>query len=391
VTAGPLHLDPDALNACVSCGLCLPHCPTYRVTGREIASPRGRIAAMRSVESGATPMDDAFRAAMEECVSCRGCEAACPSGVQFGQLMERTRVALPAPRSRTRRVAEWLGYAVVLPRHWLLLTSTWAAWAAQRLRLVPDRFGLPRLSARSLARPLDVPVGGTPDAWMFTGCVMDAWLRDTHRSAARVMRATGATIARPPATAACCGALHLHAGREDEARTLARKVVASMPGPAPIVVDSAGCGAAMKEYGLLLDTPAAHAFSARVVDFAEWLATRPALALHPTGGRVVVQDPCHLRHVQKTHAAVRTVLAPAYTLIETADDGLCCGAGGAYAVMQPDLSRAIRERKVDALRLAAGGAQPVVASANPGCMVQLRAAGIDARHPADLIAEALDG
>jgi glycolate oxidase iron-sulfur subunit len=388
---GPLHLDADTLNACVSCGLCLPHCPTYRVTGREIASPRGRIAAMRSVESGATPIDDAFRAAMEECVSCRGCEAACPSGVEFGQLMEGTRAALPAPRSRLRRVVEWLGYTIVLPRHWLLVACTWVAWAGQRLHLVPGRFGLPKLSARSLARSLDVPVGGAPDAWMFTGCVMDAWLRDTHRSTARVMRATGAAIARPPATASCCGALHLHAGREEQARVLARRVVASMPGSAPVVVDSAGCGAAMKEYGRLLDTPAAHAFSARVQDFAQWLATKPALALHPTGRRVVVQDPCHLRHVQKTHPAVRTVLAPAYTLVETADEGLCCGAGGAYAVMQRELSNAIRDRKVDALRAAAGTTQPVVASANPGCMVQLRGAGIDARHPADLIAEALDG
>jgi len=388
---GPLRLDADALNACVACGLCLPHCPTYRVTGREIASPRGRIAAMRSVEAGEAPIDDAFRAAMEECVSCRGCEAACPSGVQFGRLMEGARAALPPPRSRVRRAAEWLGYAVVLPRHWLLVACTWVAWAAQRLHLVPARFGLPRLSARSLRRPLDVPVGGAPDAWLFTGCVMDAWLRDTHRAAARVMRATGATIARPPPAAACCGALHLHAGREDEARALARRVIASLPGTAPVVVDSAGCGAAMKEYGMLLDSPAAQAFSARVVDFSEWLAQRPALAVRPTGGRIVVQDPCHLRHVQKAHGAVRVVLAPAYTLVETADEGLCCGAGGAYSVTQPALSNAILDRKVAALRAAAGDQDPVVASANPGCMVQLRAAGIDARHPADLIAEALDG
>ncbi len=388
---GPLRLDADTLNACVSCGLCLPHCPTYRVTGREIASPRGRIAAMRSVESGATPVDDAFRAAMEECVSCRGCEAACPSGVHFGQLMEATRAALRPPRSPVRRFTEWLGYALVLPRHWLLLACTWAAWAGQRLHLVPARFGMPRLAARSLARPLDVPVGGAPDVWMFTGCVMDAWLRDSHRAAARVMRATGDTVARPPAAASCCGALHLHAGRKDEAKALARKVIASMPGSAPVVVDSAGCGAAMKEYGLLLDTLEAHTFSARVRDFSEWLATKPPLALHRTGVRVVVQDPCHLRHVQKTHPAVRTVLAPAYTLVETADEGLCCGAGGAYAVMQRDLSTSIRDRKIDALRTAAGRAPLVVASANPGCMVQLRAAGLDARHPADLISEALDG
>jgi glycolate oxidase iron-sulfur subunit len=387
---GPLRLDADALNACVSCGLCLPHCPTYRVTGREIASPRGRITAMRAVEAGTAPIDDAFIAAMEECVSCRGCEAACPSGVHFGLLMETTRDALPPPRSPTRRVAEWLGYTVVLPRHWLLVASTWLAWVAQRLRLVPSRFGLPRLSARSLARPLDVPVGGAPDAWLFTGCVMDAWLRDTHRSVARVMRAVGAEPARPGPGGACCGALHLHAGRADEARALAQRVVASMPGSAPVVVDSAGCGAAMKEYGALLDTPAAHAFSARVRDFSEWLAHQPAPRLRPTGGSVVVQDPCHLRHVQKVHPAVRRVLAPAYTLVETSDDGLCCGAGGAYSLLQRDLSQAILERKVAALAEASGTNHPVVASANPGCMVQLRAAGIDARHPADLIAEALD-
>jgi glycolate oxidase iron-sulfur subunit len=326
---------------------------------------------------------------MEECVSCRGCEAACPSDVHFGELMETTRAALPPPRSRVRRGAERLGYSVMLPRHWLLLACTWVAWLAQRLRLVPARFGLPRLSARSLARPLDVPIGGAPDAWLFTGCVMDAWLRDTHRAAARVMRATGATVGRPSSEAACCGALHLHAGRTAEARRLATRVMRALPGDAPVVVDSAGCGAAMKEYGKLLGSPEAHAFSARVQDFSEWLAPRP-LRLRATATSVVVQDPCHLRHVQKVHGAVRTVLAPAYAICETADDGLCCGAGGAYSITQPLLSRRILARKVEALRAAAGTDDPIVVSANPGCMVQLRGAGIDARHPADLIAEVLE-
>jgi glycolate oxidase iron-sulfur subunit len=387
---GPLRLDEDALNACVSCGLCLPHCPTYRVTGREIASPRGRIAAMRAVEAGAAPIDAEFRRAMEECVGCRGCEAACPSGVEFGRLMESTRAALPAQPSRMRRVAEWIGYRSVLPRHWLLLAVTWIAWGAQRLRLVPRRFTLPRLSAASLSRPLDVPVGGDPDAWLFTGCVMDAWLRETHRSTARVMRATGASIARPPSTGACCGALHLHAGRQREAHILARRVIASMPSAAPIVVNSAGCGAAMKEYGEWLGTAEAQAFSARVRDFAEWVAGTGNPAIRPRATRVVVQDPCHLRHVQKAHAAVRTILSPAYELVEMSDDGLCCGAGGAYAATEPELSARILERKLGALRAATGAAFPIVASANPGCMVQLRSAGIDARHPADLLAEALD-
>jgi glycolate oxidase iron-sulfur subunit len=194
----------------------------------------------------------------------------------------------------------------------------------------------------------------------------------------------------PGAGGDCCGALHTHAGRVDEARRLATRLMAAMPGEAPIVVDAAGCGAAMKEYGHLLGTPAAVAFSARVRDFAEWLASRPQPPLRPTGRTVVVQDPCHLRHVQKVHTAVRAVLGPAYILRETADEGLCCGAGGAYSVTQPELSARVRDRKVEAIRDAGGGADPVVVSANPGCAMHLAAAGLDVRHPAQLLAAALD-
>ncbi len=383
---GPLNLDDDTLTACVACGLCLPHCPTYRVTGREIASPRGRIAAMRAVEWNDAPVDEAFRSAIDECVACRGCEAACPSGVQFGALLEHTRASMPPPKSRRRRVGEWLAYVVVLPRHWLLLGLTWFVVVGQRLHLVPRSLGLPRISMRRL----DVPIGGSPDGWLFTGCVMDAWMRDTHRSAARVMQACGASVGRPGPGGNCCGALHLHAGRERDARRLAERVIASMPGDAPVVVDSAGCGAAMKEYGELLGTDAARRFSARVRDFAEWCADKPLPTIRSAERSVVVQDPCHLRHVQHAHGAVRTLLAPAYALQETADEGLCCGAGGAYSVLQPALSKAIRDRKAAAIRAAAGDADPIVASANPACIMQLRSAGIDARHPADLLAEALD-
>jgi glycolate oxidase iron-sulfur subunit len=389
-TRGPLHLDADELVACVSCGLCLPHCPTFRVTGREIASPRGRIAAMRLVELEGRPVDAAFETAMNECVQCRGCEVACPSSVQFGHLMERTRAALherrPAP-SRVRAVAEWVAYRL-LGVHALLMAFTWLVWAGQRVHLVPRRFGLPRLGARSLATPLDAPTGGDPTAWCFTGCVMDAWLRDTHRATVRVMRAAGARPARPGRGGDCCGALHLHAGRAADARRLARRVIASMPGDAPVVVDSAGCGAAMKDYGRLLGSPAAAAFAARVRDFSEWVAEQSPLPLRTTGTTVVVQDPCHLRHVQRAHGAVRTVLGPAYGLAETDDDGLCCGAGGAYAALQPELATSIRDRKAAALRRAGPGC--VVASANPGCMLHLRQAGLDVRHPADLLAAALE-
>jgi glycolate oxidase iron-sulfur subunit len=387
----PLGLDDDALVACVACGLCLPHCPTYRVTGLEIASPRGRIAAMQVVERRSAPIDAAFLRAMDECVQCRGCEAACPSGVEFGRLMEGTRAALHerAPALRARRLLDWFAYRVVLPRHWLLLACTWVLVVAQRLHVVPRRFGLPQLRPRSLRR-LDLPLGGDPDAWLFAGCVMDAWLRDTHRSTADVMRAAGASVAQPRHVAACCGALHAHAGRAPEARRLARRVIASMPGDAPVVVDSAGCGATMKEYGALLGTAEAVAFASRVRDFSEWLVEQGPPAFDQTDRVVVVQDPCHLRHVQKAHRFVHDVLATAYDVRETDDEGLCCGAGGAYAVAQPELAGDIRARKVDALlRAGAGERDAVVASANPGCMMHLRAAGLAVHHPADLLAEVL--
>ncbi len=164
-----------------------------------------------------------------------------------------------------------------------------------------------------------------------------------------------------------------------------------MPGDAPVVVDSAGCGAAMKDYGHLVGTPEATAFAARVRDFSEWLAEQGGLSVHASGRVVVVQDPCHLRHVQKAADAVRTVLGPAYTTVDTDDDGLCCGAGGAYNALQPELSSDVRDRKVAAIRRAADDVlDPLVASANPGCAMHLAAAGLDVRHPADLLAEALD-
>ena len=153
---GVLPVDEDELVACVACGLCLPHCPTYRVSGLESESPRGRIAAMREVELEGAPIDAAFIASMETCVQCRGCEAACPSSVPFGHLMEGTREVLAERaadnRSWLRRVAEWLGFALVLPRHRLLIALTWITLVGQRLHLVPRRFGLPRLSAAIAAR-----------------------------------------------------------------------------------------------------------------------------------------------------------------------------------------------------------------------------------------------
>jgi len=376
-----LNLDDDELATCVSCGLCLPHCPTFRVTGEEALSPRGRISAMRAVHlDGAEPTDDFVRF-METCVQCRGCEPACPSGVPFGRLMEGTRTTLASAQRMTPR---WQRLAFkVLGHHRVLLAGSTVLAGAQRLHLVPKRAGLSRLPLRR-GKPIE-PTGD--DAWLFTGCVMDAWLRDTHRSTAKVLDAVGITYRLPDAGASCCGALHTHAGLHADAAALAERVMASMPGDAPIVVDSAGCGAAMKDYGHLLATPEALAFSARVKDVHEFVAPhvdrlRPKRRL----GRVIVQDPCHLRHVQRAQAPVRTVLGAVADVVELDDEGLCCGAGGAYSALEPELAGQIRDRKLAAIQRAGGG---MVASANPGCSLHLAQAGAVTMHPIELVDRAL--
>jgi glycolate dehydrogenase iron-sulfur subunit len=375
-----LLVDND-LGSCVSCGLCLPHCPTFRVTGEEALSPRGRIAAMRAVHFDGAEVTDDFVRFMETCVQCRGCEPACPSGVPFGQLMEGTRDTLAGQR----RMTPWwqrAGYRV-LGHHRLLLTGSTLLAVSQRLRLVPKRMGLPRLSLRRGAPPASTG----DETWLFTGCVMDAWQRDTHRNTAKVLAALGVTYRAPGAGGACCGALHIHAGLIDEAKRLAESVMHSMPGDAPIVVNSAGCGAALKDYGRLLGTTEAEAFSARVRDASEFVAPLvDRLPVRRRLGPVTVQDPCHLRHVQRAHLPVRTVLAAVADIVELDDDGLCCGAGGAYSMLQPELAWQIRDRKLAAIECA--GTQ-VVASANPGCAFHLAAAGVNVKHPMDLVAEAL--
>lgn len=386
--ATPLKLATSDLDACVSCGLCLPHCPTFRATGEEAYSPRGRIDAMRAVERDGLPIDAPFVEFMETCVQCRGCEPACPSGVPFGSLMADTRAALVTRRAS---VPLWQRPAYRLLRHHRVLLATSTALAlAQRLRLVPRRVALPELPMR---RPAPVASTGD-DVWLFTGCVMDAWQRGTHRAAAALVGAVGATYRVPGSGADCCGALHHHAGLHSAAVATAESVIGSMPGDAPILVDSAGCGAALKEYGALLGTPEAAAFSARVLDVHEWLATRADRLGAATGERrpVIVQDPCHLRHVQRAHLPVRAVLETVADTIELDDAGLCCGAGGAFSALEPEMAAAVRERKVAAIRRAAerSGAT-LVASANPGCILHLRSAldDIEIRHPVDIVAEAL--
>ncbi len=385
-----LDLDAEKLSACVSCGLCLPHCPTFRVTGEEAYSPRGRIDAMRGVQNDGVPIDAEFVDFMETCVQCRGCEPACPSNVEFGALMEQTRTSL----ATARRITPWwqrLGFRV-LGHHRLLLAGSSALAVAQRVRMVPARLGLSQLPLR---RPPAITSTGD-DVWLFTGCVMDAWQRSTHRSTAELITATGATYRVPGPDGSCCGALHVHAGLHDDAVGLAARVMAAMPGEAPIVVNSAGCGAALKDYGSMVGTEAAARFAERVVDVNEWLAERLDRLPAPSGARprVIVQDPCHLRHVQRINRPVRTLLGHVADVVELDDDGLCCGAGGAYSALQPELAADIRDRKMASIdRALAIGSADVVASANPGCSMHLAAVlddrGLHVMHPVDIVAEAL--
>ena len=379
-----LNLDPEELASCVQCGLCLSHCPTFRVTGDESMSPRGRIALMRKVEEGA-PITAEVKRSFETCVQCRGCETACPSGVKYGHLMEQTREALAERHEITpvwQRVA--LG-ALDHPR--LLSAGSTALGVAQRVKLVPKRLGLPRIPMRS--KPLKDSAGSPlGDVYLFTGCVMDAWQRDVHRDLQYVLEQAGYGVI-PTTNASCCGALHTHAGLGNRSRAMATNVMNALVGNHPIIVDSAGCGAAMKEYGQLLGTDEAEAFSLRVFDAAEWLVEHPGNlnSSEVLDLRVAVQDPCHLRHVQRVHLATRDLLRPfVRELVELDDEGLCCGAGGSYSALEPEMAGLIRERKVASI----DRAKPdVVASANPGCSMHLQAAGVRSVHPISLVAQAL--
>ncbi len=377
-----LGLDPEELGRCVQCGLCLPSCPTFRVTGDESQSPRGRIALMRAVEHEGAPLSAPVRRSFETCVQCRGCETACPSGVPFGHLMARTREVIVQSGLSTSRPVR-AGYAA-LGRPRLVRAAVRAAALGQRLHAVPASAGLPPLPLRQ------APLRRTgSDAHLFTGCVMDACQRDVHRDTVRVLAAAGFGVEPTGDRVPCCGALHAHAGLGRAARKLAAGAVRALGDGLPVLVNSAGCGAAMKEYGRLLGSDAARELAGRVFDVSEWLAPRMANLpeVRPLDLRVAVQDPCHLRHVQRVHAATRAVLAPfVRELLELDDDGLCCGAGGSYAFFERREARAIRARKLASI---ARSAPDVVASANPGCSMHLAAAGVPAVHPMTLVARAL--
>lgn len=384
----------DDLNTCVQCGLCLPSCPTFRITGLETSSPRGRIAAMRAVQAGEATVEGDFTRFTDECLACRACEAACPSSVPYGRLIEAARIQTEAARPAHDRVARRAGIAGVMGHRRMvrLMGLGMAITQALRIdRLLPQRLRLatPRVTVRGMRMPLPASSGEGPTAMLLTGCVMDIAFRPVHQATVDAL-VRGGYRAVVPRGGGCCGALAAHAGELTSARELARKRIAELEQAEVIVVDSAGCSAHMRTYGhLLADDPAwarrAEAVAAKVRDAVE-IDAPPG---RPVEGRVAVHDACHHLHAQGIGPEVRrTLRAAGATCVDLGDGGRCCGAGGIYNVLEPGMAGELGEQKARAI-IATGA--PVVAVANPGCAIQianhLRALGsdVEVRHPLEIV------
>ena len=333
---------------------------------------------MRLVQEADLPMEPDVVDALDSCVQCRGCEPACPSGVPFGGMIARATDHLPAGQLGVRARVARAGMGLLSSRA-AVAAGVGAVRLANSLGIGAGR--LPQLRKQEPLRLPPEPAQGAETVWLTTGCVMDAAMTDVHQATVDVLAAAGASIRRPDAHEGCCGALAAHAGAEATAHRQTARFAQAFPGAEVIISNSAGCGAHLQSCG----DPN---LSARVVDVHTWLAERLHRLPIPRQplGEVIVQEPCHLRNVQHGGAAFRKVLGQFFTVIETDDEGLCCGAGGSYSALRPTDAVAIRDRKVAALRRAG---TVVVASANPGCELHLAAAGVDVQHSMVLVADAL--
>ena len=392
---GPDAPSDDDLATCVHCGLCLNACPTFRVTGLETESPRGRIYLMTQWKRGELPFTEDLARHIDLCLGCRTCEAVCPSGVPYGRIIEHGRAEVARLRKPLRpKHALARGALRQVVAHPVRLRAAGAATrAAQKLqltRLVPAGRQLPDLPA-----PWRAPSGGVAPAIgekryrvaFLTGCVMPLMYPAAHDASVRLLRLAGCEVWFPP-DQVCCGALHAHNGDLVTARSLRERNQAAF-GMEPfdrLVVNSAGCGSHLKDFYPNL--------GARVSDLFEFLAEvglpEPDVA-QPV--RVTYQDACHLAHAQRIRKQPRDLIQalPGVELVEMAHPEICCGSAGIYNAVEPEMSRRILAEKLDDL-LTTGA--DLVVTANPGCQMQLesgvrgRRAQMRVKHLAELIAAA---
>ncbi len=417
--AGAFDLeDPpsmDGLRACVHCGICLPQCPTYRVLGEEMDSPRGRIYLMRAAAEGRAELTPVLARHLDLCLGCRACETACPSGVPFGRLLEATRGQLErrgvrAPdsdRATLGWLLEWLPYPNrVGPMLHALRFYQWSG-----LQSVVRSLGLlgpwrklesmeallPPLPASDSGLPRLIPATGKRRgrAGLLVGCVQRFFYPEVNRDTARLCSAAGYDVVVPPEQE-CCGALHLHAGRLGDFRRMARRFMAAFDRDLDVIVaNAAGCGSALREYGHWLDGGEAEAFSKKVKDVSEVLVESD-LPLHELVETVTYHDACHLAHGQRIKAEPRELLkrVPGLVLVDLPDGELCCGSAGVYNLLEPGIAAELGRRKAE--RIKETGAR-IVATGNPGCLMQIarhcRAQGlqVEVTHPVSLLARALAG
>ncbi len=396
------------LDKCTRCGLCEQACPTYRLLNFEPDSPRGRLFLMKEVAEGRAAVDAHLAEHLYRCLGCRACETACPSGVTFGKLLElgRHQVELLGditPERSSYRLFRSLAFEHILPNPWLfrltmfparmLQSMPWLLRFIQALPL-PSRLRqlvsmIPHATMRATASDLVIRSGEMYPALgerqarvgLFTGCVMGSLFSQVHAATIRVLTRNGCDVVVVPGQW-CCGALNLHAGERHYARIMARRNVAAFHREQldAIIVNSAGCGAVLKQYAdLITDDLAGEHFAARVKDATEFLAEiglRPGL--QPVRKRVTYQDACHLAHGQRVRRQPRWLLTqvPGLNYVELPHADRCCGAAGVYSLTQPELSAQILAERLDEI---AQTRADIVATTNPGCTIQLQA-GLAARR-----------
>jgi glycolate oxidase iron-sulfur subunit len=412
------------LDRCVHCGLCLNACPTYRVLGVEMDSPRGRVYQMVQVSSGAAEINPDYIEHLDLCLACRACESACPSGVQYGRLIEAARAEIEQHTAKPwhQRLARWLIFEHLLPSRVGLRAAAAGLWLYQKTglqRLVRQtgllKGRLAEIEALSPAAEFPTffrhygkifPAAGERryKVAVLGGCIANVSFARLNEATVRVLQRNGCEV-HVPAGQTCCGALHVHAGMRDQARELARRNIDALLGGGydAIITNAAGCGSTLKEYDELLEHDEEYRGRARefrrlMKDATEFLASIELnrTGLGPLPYRVTYQDSCHLAHGQKIRAAPRQLLRsiPELTLREMPNADICCGSAGIYNVVQNEMAMEILERKMAAVNVVD---PDVIATANPGCMIQLRAgAKLHGRsqhvvHVVELLDEAYGG